>query len=965
MGGGRFLKRLQRLLRPFVFLGFAAPLTAQDPVRPWLPWRTIVTPTHRLHFTADLEQVARDVASRIERIDSSITAIVGSSARKPIDVVIDDPFALSNGYALPFVDRPVTVWWATPADPRSDIGNFTAWSELLAIHELAHLAHLNRPSRNPFLRRLWSVLPANLGPVARKSPRWVFEGYATMVEGQISGTGRPNNAWRPAILRQWAIEGRLPTYAQLSISGDFNGGDFAYLSGSAYLEWLQRRQGDSSLVHVWRRMSARRNRSFGSAFGGVFGDAPAALYGLHAAELTRDAMAAKTELERAGLVQGELVQRLAWSTGDPAISPDGKRVAIALRERDRPTRVVIWKSTPEVEDTASARRRAEAQRRDPEDVPDRRFIPLTKRPERVLLSEQGRAYQMPRWFPDSRRVLLTRWTARSDGTMSPALYLWDTERGAPQRVTPAVGVMHGDPHPFDNSALAMQCHWGHCDVVNVDLARGVMKTVLEGNARLTYYHPRWSPDGTRILASVAESGRWRVIVADALGKVMRTIDPNDGANRYDAEWISNDSVVVVSERGGIPNLETIRIGDSTAQTLTRVTGAAVAPDVNRADGSIWFLALHSRGLDVRRLPSSARADSVVRVDEAQFGWAGQRGASPREVAESPVGEMRPYGGGPRHVRWLPGMYGSADGYGGFASLYSGDIVGRLALTATAAYAEHGAWQGGSLRGVWRYPRIGVEFAAHAARHEPSRGRDASVASPALDAQLLQGVGAFTHSLRGEGWQTQTRIGGAAGPLEPTNGDRLLRGLGFVEQNVFLQQLTGAFGLSETLRLHFSHGNSDGEFRRGVASVRIATVGRDAIPFAVSATAGRVIGSPHPFEMFAVGGGVSPVMDSSLMSQRFSMPALPTAIALGRSLLAWRLELPSNFWTVFYEAAAVSETLSAVNDWQRVVGIETRYNFGPVPVAFTPRVQARGGVGYTLSDPFRKRVRAFLEMRVEP
>ena len=108
-----------------------------------------------------------------------------------------------------------------------------------------------------------------------------------------------------------------------------------------------------------------------------------------------------------------------------------------------------------------------------------------------------------------------------------------------------------------------------------------------------------------------------------------------------------------------------------------------------------------------------------------------------------------------------------------------------------------------------------------------------------------------------------------------------------------------------------------------------------------------------------------MVDSSLLSQRFSMPALPTAIALGRSLLAWRVELPSSFWTPFYEAAAVSETISKASDWQRVIGVETRYNFGPVPVAFTPRVQARGGVGYTLSDPFRKRVRVFLEMRVEP
>ena len=957
---------LRHLPRPFFLFAIAARLDAQDPVRPWLDWRTIVTPTHRIHFTADLEQVARDVASRVERIDSAITAIVGSSPKKPIDVVIDDPYTLSNGYALPFLDRPVTVWWATPPDPRSDIGNFTTWTELLAIHELTHLAHLNRPSRNPLLRALWSVLPANLGPVARKSPRWVFEGYATLVEGQISGTGRPNNAWRPAILRQWAIEGRLPTYGQLSASGDFNGGDFAYLSGSAYLEWLQRREGDSTLVHVWRRLSARRNRSFVTAFSGVYGDSPAALYGLHAAEITRDAMAAKALLERAGIVQGELVQRLTWATGDPAISPDGKRVVIALRERDRPTRVVVWKSAPEAEDTVLAQRRAAAQRRDPEDVPDRRFYPIPKKAEKVLLSEQGRAFQMPRWYPDNRRVLLTRWTARSDGSLSPALYQWDTQSGDVSRVTGAVGVMHGDPHPRANIAAAMQCHWGHCDVVRVDLERGVMKTLLEGNARLTYHRPRWSPDGSRILAGVAENGRWRVVVADSAGKVMRAIDPDDGVNRYDAQWISEDSVVVVSERGGVPNLEIIGIGEGSARTLTRVTGAAVAPDVNRADGSIWFLSLHARGLDVRRVPAgSAVADSAVRVDDARFGWAGQRTARPVELPPSQVAETRRYRTGPWHLRWVPGLYASADGYGALVGFYGGDIIGRFAGSATLARGELGAWRGVSGRYVWRGSRTAFEVARHLASQEPSRARDAVPASVALDAQLEQWVLAAARSDRGEGWQTQLRLGGATGSLRHAPDFRFRRLLGFAESELFLQQLTGAVGLAETLRLHFSYGESDGEFRRGLASLNVATVGRDALPFALSVTAGRMAGAPHAFEAFSIGGGISPVMDSSVMRQRHTMPMLPTAVAVGRSLLAWRAAIPSGQWTLFYESAATAPTLATLTDWQRVAGLETRYNFGPVPVAFSPRLQARGGVGYSFSEPFRKRARAYLELRVEP
>ncbi|HEY8175301.1 MAG TPA: hypothetical protein VIF32_06410, partial [Gemmatimonadaceae bacterium] len=227
-------------------------------MRPWLDWRTLATPNYRFHYPRELEDWTRDVAARVESIDSAIVSLVGYAPKRPVHVVVDDPFSIANGYALPFIDRPVSVWWAIPADPRSGIGDYVTWGEILSAHELTHIAHLNRPSRNLLQRRFWSSLPANLGPIARKSPRWLYEGYATVIEGQITGTGRPNSVWRPALLRQWAIEGRLPTYAQLSAwSGDYNAGEFAYVGGSAFLEWLTKRQGDSSLVHVWRRMTAR------------------------------------------------------------------------------------------------------------------------------------------------------------------------------------------------------------------------------------------------------------------------------------------------------------------------------------------------------------------------------------------------------------------------------------------------------------------------------------------------------------------------------------------------------------------------------------------------------------------------------------------------------------------------------------------------------------------------------------
>ena len=72
--------------------------------------------------------------------------------------------------------------------------------------------------------------------------------------------------------------------------------------------------------------------------------------------------------------------------------------------------------------------------------------------------------------------------------------------------------------------------------------------------------------------------------------------------------------MVVSDRGGIPNLELVALSDSSTRPLTRVTGAVAGPDVS-PDSSVWFLALRSGGYDLRRLkaPDGGRLANVVSI----------------------------------------------------------------------------------------------------------------------------------------------------------------------------------------------------------------------------------------------------------------------------------------------------------------------------------------------------------------
>src|SRR6185436_3652624 len=125
----------------------------------------------------------------------------------------------------------------------SPLGEYVDWPELLMVHEQTHLSHLLRPSRNPLVRML--RLP--FGPLSLRAPRWTAEGYATVLEGRLTGSGRPSGALRAAVLRRWAQRGRLPSYAALSRdSRRYLGDAMAYLAGSAFLEWLDARTGQGA-----------------------------------------------------------------------------------------------------------------------------------------------------------------------------------------------------------------------------------------------------------------------------------------------------------------------------------------------------------------------------------------------------------------------------------------------------------------------------------------------------------------------------------------------------------------------------------------------------------------------------------------------------------------------------------------------------------------------------------------------
>lgn len=957
-----------------LLLGLGAPIGGAQQLapRPWLDWHSTETEHFVFHYPTEYRDWTLALARRIEGVRGQVQRLVGFSPGQRVHVVVDDPANDANGYAFTPLDAPTIVLWPTPPDPREEVGHARVWQELLVTHEYAHVAQLTRPSRNRFKRLLWGLAPVPLGPIATKAPRWVLEGYATYVEGRVTGSGRPNNAWRAAMLRQFALEGRLPSYGQLSAgSGGWETGSFAYLAGSAYLEWLARREGDSSLVALWRRMTAVTDRSFDQAFAGVYGGSPAELYGRFSAELTADALALERAMHRDSTSEGILVQRLVRNTGDPAVSPDGRYVALTVRRTDAPSQLTIWRTADEP-DTAAARRREAQLKRDPEDVPDRAFLPPPKKPVITLVSTDGAPYESPRWFSDDTHLLVSRVTPSADGTLRPDLYVWNAEDGDLRRLTRGAALRDADPSPDGSWAAAIRCDHGWCDLVRVDLASGAVRVLRPGGVDRNYYRPRVSRITSEIVVAEQSNDRWRIARVSPDDGTQRYVDPDDGVSRYDATFARDGrTIIATSEAGGIANLEQLDSAAAVPRRLTAVTGAAVGPDV-APDGSIWFLSLQGQGYDLRRMPRDsmnrqlALPGALVLADSASPVLPPRlvrtRDDSSHRPALAAMTDERGYGSGPTRIRYLPA---STSGFGGTTSqlaLVRSDPVGRLGVSLMGSVGSASLPEGGALTVTSRRYRTEVTASGWLSHEAPSRELSAAF-DEGLD--LSRGGGALraerTHY--GDGRDLTGTLAILAEQQHASAFAGAARSAALGGFHVALRQRDDEVRYQEQLGFMSEVGRTrDGAYVRQRLALHIGT-GRGTRPLTtVRLSYGSVGGGDGSVaERFVVGGFDSPLIDSLYDMRRVEAPAYPLASGVGSSFSAYRAGLPLPPVELFYSGVSTDFFKHPLRSY----GAELRQRLPAIAALGTPAVDVLTGIARAVDEPVKNAWRYYVTLAIRP
>lgn len=639
------------------------------------PWKTLETAHYRLHYPVAAEAWALEAGARLEAIRAVVSAEVGYAPDQRVDIVVLDPANRANGFALPLQRHPRMGVYPTAPSPDSGLGNFRSWYEDLLTHEDAHLAHLLRPSRNKALRLAGDL--TGLGPLLFTAPRWVMEGYATVIEGKLTGSGRPSSDARAGLLRVLAVEGKLPSYAGMSSSGAYLGGSYAYLFGSAYLEWLEARAGEGALRDLWARSTAREVRSFDDAFEGVFQDSPANLYARFKAELTAKALAAESARPPA---DDTLWLNLKRSTGAPALSHDGAQLALMVDSKRGPARLKVYSTA---EDTKARdkwqAKVTEALAADPADVAPKPPRAFPREAAHTRAAGQRRP-EGPRWMPGDKALLYAAWEPRDDGTTRPDLFTWEIAADRERRVTRGADVYDPDPHPDGTWAVAMRQRWGANQLVRVELASGQTTDLTPADVNVLVSTPRFSPDGAT-LAWLRHSGAWRVRLRDLKTNEERDLPLPEDAAVLDLSWApAGDALLLSLGQGGFIEVYRAPLDGGPLTRLTQTAGGAFAPVLSPDGASLYYLSPDAEGLDLYRravvtpLPAVAEPlPDLAPVTRFTRASPPPPPAAPTTVAPTPYGlgrpELRPLVGGAAGP-----SVGRID-----AGLRAGDLVGRWEL----------------------------------------------------------------------------------------------------------------------------------------------------------------------------------------------------------------------------------------------------------------------------------------------
>jgi hypothetical protein len=494
--------------------------------------QTIETEHARIHFHQDYRAFAQQVASKFEPIYDDVSLRVGFEQNDKLDFLIGDDFHQANGYAIPFAaGKIVKVFTSSPRSEEA-LGSYNDWLDIVISHELTHKIQMSAPSRSWRSSLDSTFLTSDLINFFRY-PRWVTEGYATVIETEYTKQGRVNSDYIKALLQQWAIEGQLPSYEALNGSSSYEGNRMAYYQGSAFLSWLKESYGQKKLQQLWKRSTAKKYRNFEDAFSGLFLSSPQILYKEFVAEQT---YAAKQN-QFAKQSKGKLWQNNAFSVISSEPSPAQNQVMQVEIDKEGFAQLNVFsldENTKAKEEFV--KNNDELLSEDSQDVADSMPVIFNRDATHTVTPAKHMRWRHARWLGDNHALVLQA-LQQDNNEFGFELAKVELATGEVTKITKSLRLHDFAITPDQKSVIATSHFAGFNQIIKVSLFDGSFEVLDEKRLNQPMDNLTLSPDGETLALMAIHDKQWKIHFYHLITKKWQAVElPIEGSYTSHLRW---------------------------------------------------------------------------------------------------------------------------------------------------------------------------------------------------------------------------------------------------------------------------------------------------------------------------------------------------------------------------------------------------------------------------------------------
>jgi len=492
--------------------------------------QTIETDYARIHFQQDYQAFAEQVADKFDAIYLDVSQRVGFEQNEKLDFLIADDFHQANGYAIPLASGKIVKIFTSAPRSEQTLGSYEDWLDLVISHELTHKIHMSEPSRS--WRSMFDKVLFNADTVNfNRYPRWVSEGYATLIETEYTQQGRVNSDYVKALLQQWAIEGQLPSYKAINGNGSYTGNRMAYYQGSAFLFWLQEHYGKDKLSQLWHRSTAAKYRNFDEAFKGLFLQSPKRLYKQFVAEQTYRAKKSQQNLT----ASGNLWQNNAYQVLSSEPSPKQDKLLQLEKDAEGIISLNVFALTENVKAKEKfIQKNKELLEKDPEDIPDTLPLVFNREAESAVKPNSKHQWRQARWLDDEHALVL-QYLIQDNHELGFELAKVTLATGEVEKITNSLRVHDYAVMPDQLSVVAVTHYAGFNQLVRISLKDGSWQKVTDKKLNVQMDNLTLSPDGKELALIANHDKHWQIHLFNLEDKKWRVVNLYDENNKTSDE----------------------------------------------------------------------------------------------------------------------------------------------------------------------------------------------------------------------------------------------------------------------------------------------------------------------------------------------------------------------------------------------------------------------------------------------